>query len=235
MKKLTTKLGISVLIGTLVLGSCSTVQNANNQQKGTGIGAVGGAILGGIIGNQIGDGHSEIGAIIGGVVGGAAGNVIGGKMDRQAEIIENEIPGAKVERVNDKEAIAITFDGESRGITFATAQYAVTLESQTTLDKLIEVFKAYPDTNLLINGHTDSVGNDANNMTLSQKRVLSVRDYLIANGIESSRLTTKWYGETMPKATNDTAEGRSINRRVEIFITPNQKMIDEAKQATGQQ
>ncbi len=235
MKELTTKLGTFVLIGTLVLGSCSTVKNANNQQKGTGIGAVGGAILGGIIGNQIGDGHSEIGAVIGGVIGGAAGNVIGGKMDRQAEIIENEVPGAKVERVNDGEAIAVTFDGESGGVTFATAKYAVTPESQTTLDKLIEVFKAYPDTNLLINGHTDSVGNDANNMTLSQKRALSVRDYLIANGVESSRLTTKWYGETMPKATNDTAEGRSINRRVEVFITPNQKMIDEAKQATGQQ
>ncbi len=235
MKNITVKLGALAIAGTLTLGSCSSIQNANNQQKGTGIGAIGGAVLGGIIGNQIGGGNSEIGAVIGGVIGGAAGNAIGGKMDRQAEQIENEVPGAKVERVNDGEAIAVTFDGESGGVTFETAQYAVTPASQTTLDKLIDVFKAYPDTNLLINGHTDNVGNDANNMTLSQKRAMSVRDYLVANGVDASRVTTKWYGETMPKATNDTAEGRSINRRVEVFITPNEKMIQEAKEATGEQ
>ncbi len=234
MKKITIKLGVLALAGTLVLGSCSTVQNANSQQKGTAIGAGAGAVLGAVIGNQIGSGHSEVGAILGGVIGGAAGNAIGGKMDRQAEQIENEVPGAKVERINDGEAIAVTFDGESGGVTFATAQYAVTPESQETLDKLIQVFKSYPDTNLLINGHTDNVGNDTNNMTLSQKRALSVRDYLVANGVDGSRVTTKWYGETMPKSTNDTAEGRAINRRVEVLITPNQKMIDEAKQATGE-
>ena len=235
MKNITIKLSSLALIGALTLSSCGAIQNSNSQQKGTGIGAIGGAVLGGIIGNQIGDGNSELGAVIGGVIGGAAGNAIGGKMARQAEQIENEVPGAKVERVNDGEAIAVTFDGQSGGVSFDTAKYAVTPETQATLDKLIEVFKSYPDTNLLINGHTDSVGNDANNMTLSQKRAMSVRDYLVANGVDASRVTTKWYGETMPKASNDTKAGQAINRRVEVFITPNEKMISEAKQATGQQ
>ncbi|MFV0237961.1 MAG: OmpA family protein [Flavobacteriales bacterium] len=235
MKNLNTKLGIIVIVGALIFGSCSSIQSANSQQKGTGIGAIGGAILGGIIGNQVGDGNSELGALIGGVIGGAAGNMIGRKMDRQAEQIQNEVPGAKVERVNDGEAIAVIFDGESGGVTFPTAKYAVTPNSQATLDKLIQVLKSYPDTNLLVNGHTDNVGSDANNMALSQKRAESVHDYLVKNGLESSRIETKWYGETKPKSTNDTAEGRSINRRVEILIAPNDKMIEEAKKATGQE
>ncbi len=226
MKIITTKLGILAVAGLLTFNSCGTM---STQTKGTGIGATGGAILGGIIGNQIGSGHSEIGAVIGGVIGGATGNVIGGNMDRQAEQIENEVPGAKVERVNEGQAIEVTFDGKSGGVVFETAKYAVTSTSQGTLSKLIQVFKSYPDTNLTINGHTDNVGNDANNMTLSKKRALSVRDYLVANGVDASRVTTKWYGETKPKYSNDTKEGQSMNRRVEVFITPNDKMIEEAK------
>ncbi|MFV0530064.1 MAG: OmpA family protein [Flavobacteriales bacterium] len=234
MKNLTTKLSAFVMVWALIFSSCSTMQNANNQQKGTGIGAVGGAVIGGIIGNQVGSGHSEIGALIGAVIGGAAGNVIGAKMDRQAERIENEVPGAKVERVNNGEAIAVTFDGESGGVTFDTAKYTVTASSQSTLNKLIDIFKAHPDTDLLINGHTDNVGSDANNMTLSQKRAMSVQNYLVANGIDASRITTKWYGETMPKESNDTAEGRALNRRVEVLITANDKMVEEAKEQVGE-
>jgi len=230
MKNIKTKAGALAIVGMLTFNACSTLQNANKTQKGAGIGAVGGAVLGGIIGNQIGHGNSKLGALIGGVIGGVTGGVIGNKMDRQAERIENEVPGAKVERVNDGEAIAVTFDGQSGGVTFATAKYAVTPESKVTLDKLIEVFKSYPDTNLLINGHTDSIGKDTDNMILSKKRAQSVRDYIISQGIASGRITTKWYGESKPKESNDNEEGRAINRRVEVFITANQKMIDEARQ-----
>ncbi len=229
MKKVL-QLGIISFLSALLIWSCSTVQNANNTQKGTAIGATGGAILGAIIGNQIGSGHSEIGAVIGGVIGGGTGNVIGRKMDQQAQEIETEIPGAKVERINEGEAISVTFDGESGGVTFATAKSAITPESQANLDKLIAIFRKYPDTNLLIQGHTDDVGSESSNMELSRKRAVSVYDYMKLNGLPSERMTTKWFGESMPKVSNDTPANRQINRRVEVFITPNEKMIEESSQ-----
>ena len=109
-------------IAISMLTGCEATKNANNQQKGTVIGAAGGAILGAVIGNNVGkkgDG-GELGAVIGGVVGGAAGNVIGKKMDKQAQRIEEEIPGAEVERVDD--GIVVNFD-ENSGVYFATNKY----------------------------------------------------------------------------------------------------------------
>lgn len=138
--------------------------NANNSQKGAVIGAAGGAIIGAIIGNNAGKGgNGELGAVIGGVVGGTAGAVIGNKMDKQAQKIEEEIPGAVVERVDD--GIVVTFD-ENSGVYFDTNKYNINSASQATLDKLISVLKEYPDTNILVVGHTDSTGSAEYNMTV---------------------------------------------------------------------
>ena len=233
MKKIINKTAIVVLTIVLSIGftNCKAVQNANNKQKGAVIGTTGGAILGAIIGNNVGKGgNGELGAVIGGVIGGGAGILIGNKMDKQAQKIEEEIPGAQVERVDD--GIVVTFD-ESSGY-FATNKYNLNEASQATLNKLIGVFKEFPDTNILVVGHTDSMGSDDYNMTLSKNRAYAVTNYLTQSGVSAGRLTTNWFGETQPVHDNSTAEGRAKNRRVNVAILPNEKMIEDAKNQAGQ-
>lgn len=211
--------------------NCESVQNANNKQKGAAIGAASGAIIGAIIGNNAGKGgNGELGAVIGGVIGGGAGVLIGNKMDKQAQRIEDEIPGAQVERVDN--GIVVTFD-ENSGVYFDTNKYNINSASQVTLDKLSNVLKEYPDTNVLVVGHTDSTGDASYNMTLSKNRANSVRDYFVSQGLSSSRFTTNWFGETQPMYDNGTSEGRSKNRRVNLAILPNEKMVEDAKKESG--
>lgn len=220
------------LVLAVSLTNCKAIQNANNKQKGAVIGATSGAVIGAIIGNNAGKGgNGELGAVVGGVVGGTAGVLIGAKMDKQAQKIEEEIPGAAVERVDD--AIVITFD-ENSGVYFATNKYNINSASQQTLDKLVGVFKEYPETNVLVVGHTDSVGAEDYNMTLSKNRANAVSNYLINKDIKRSRIETNWFGETQPTHDNNTSEGRAKNRRVNIAIMPNEKMIDEAKREAGE-
>jgi outer membrane protein OmpA-like peptidoglycan-associated protein len=205
----------------------------SKQDKGVAVGAAGGAVIGGIIGNNVGNKkNTALGAIIGAAVGGVAGGIIGAKMDRQAEKIKTEIPGAKVERIG--EGIRVTFDeanpdGSKAGVYFATNKYDITPNSKLALDKLIKIFSEYAETNLLIEGHTDDVGTDAYNLSLSERRAEAVSNYLRNSGIASARLITKWYGESQPVADNTTAANRALNRRVEFVITANEKMKEEAK------
>ena len=215
------------------LGSCEATRNANNKQKGAVIGAASGAILGAIIGNNVGKGgNGELGAVIGGVVGGTAGVIIGNKMDKQAQEIEQEIPGAQVERVDD--GIVVTFD-ENSGVYFDTAKYNINPASQQTLDKLASVLREYPDTDVLVVGHTDSVGAEEMNMNLSKNRAQAVTNYFVqVKGLSPSRFTTNWFGETAPIADNSTAAGRAKNRRVNLAIVPNEKMKKEAQQQANQ-
>lgn len=235
MKKLMKQTGIFIMSIALVgaLSSCEATKNANNAQKGGVIGATGGAVLGAIIGNQIGSSKNNqiIGGVIGGVVGGTAGVLIGNKMDKQAQKIEEEIPGAQVERIDD--AIVITFD-EGSGVYFATNKYDLNEQSRANLDKLSGVMKEYPDTNIVVVGHTDSTGPYEFNMTLSKNRAQSVTNYLIGKGLSSGRFTTEWFGPDNPTHDNSTAEGRAKNRRVNVAIVPNEKMIQEAKNEAGE-
>jgi len=222
-------LSLFLLVG---MGSCEATKNANNKQKGAVIGAAGGAVLGAIIGNNVGKGgNGALGAVIGGVVGGSAGVLIGNKMDKQAQQIEEEIPGAVVERVDD--GIVITFD-ENSGVFFDTAKYNINEASRTNLDKLSGILVEYPDTHVLVVGHTDSVGSDESNMLLSERRARAVTNYFTADkGLNSSRFTSNWFGEQTPVADNATAEGRAKNRRVNIAIVPNEKMKDDAHKESG--
>jgi len=201
------KMGI-VAMAIVILTSCDAVQNANNTQKGAVIGTTTGAVLGGVLGNNLGNKeNSVLGAIIGGVVGGVAGGVIGKQMDKQAQKIEEEIPGAEVTRVG--EGIDIILD-ENSGVYFDTNKSNINAKSKQNLNKLVTIFKEYADTNIIVDGHTDSSGDDAYNMELSKKRAKSVTNYLISQGISSARLTTYFHGETLPKHDNSTAEGRAI-------------------------
>lgn len=220
---------LSILLTiAFVFSSCEAVKNTNNTQRGGAAGAAGGAVIGGVIGNNTGDGdNSVLGAIIGGVVGGAAGAYIGNRMDKQAKQIEEEIPGAEVTRVG--EGINVTFD-ENSGVYFDTEKYNINNKSELSLLKLINIFQKYPKTNIIVEGHTDSSGSDAYNMTLSKNRAQAVTDYLTKNGISNSRIETNWYGEDQPKFDNSTAEGRSKNRRVELAIVANEELKEEARQ-----
>ncbi len=213
--------------------SCDSTRRMSKQDKGVAIGAGTGAVIGGIIGNNVGNkNNTALGAIIGAAVGGVAGGIIGNKMDRQAEKIKTEIPGAKVERIG--EGIRVTFDeanpdGSKAGVYFATNKYDINANSKLALDKMVKIFNEYPETNLLIEGHTDDVGKDDYNYGLSQRRAEAVANYLRTTSISSDRLIIKWYGETQPISTNTDAATRALNRRVEFVITANEKMKAEAK------
>ena len=223
----------SVVAVALLATGCDATRRASNKDKGVAVGAASGAVIGGILGNNVGNKkNTALGAIIGAAVGGVAGGIIGNKMDKQAEKIKTEIPGAKVERVG--EGINVTFDennpdGSKAGVYFATAKYDITPNSRLAVDKLVKIFSEYPETNILVEGHTDDVGSDASNMTLSERRANAVGAELKRDGLAANRLTVKWYGETQPKGDNTTADGRAANRRVEFSITANEKMKADAK------
>ncbi len=230
MKTNLKKIGMA-LMAVAILSSCEAIQNANNTQKGAVIGTAAGAVLGGVIGNNVGKRNSALGAVIGGVVGGVAGGVIGKQMDKQAQKIESEIPGAEVTRVG--EGIDVVFD-ENSGVYFDTNKSNINTKSKTNLNKLAGIFKEYPDTNIIVEGHTDSTGDDSYNMSLSQKRANAVTEYLVSQGISRSRLTTYAHGETLPKYDNATPQGRAKNRRVELGIVANEKMKKEAQEQVKQ-
>lgn len=213
---------LALLAAAVAISSC---HNTKKSTKGAIIGGTGGAILGRIIGNAAG--NKTLGTIIGAAVGGSVGAIIGNKMDKQAEEIKKDVPDAKVERVG--EGIVIEFNSK---ILFGFDQSTLSTQAKTNLGDLITILNKYPDTNIEIQGHTDNTGTDEYNMGLSERRAGSVAAYLTANGISSARISTKGYGESAPKYSNDTEDGRAQNRRVEFLITANEKMkADAAKEA----
>lgn len=228
MKKPTLSINISlrmntiipiILCFTLIVSSCKSM---NKTQKGAVVGTAAGGGMGAIIGRA--SGNTALGAIIGAAVGGAAGVIIGRKMDKQAKEIEQKVPGAKVERVG--EGIAVEFNSK---ILFDFDKADLSTEAKNNLTNLVTVLNEYPDTDIEVQGHTDSIGSDSYNMQLSKKRADAVSNYLLTKGIKSSRISIKAYGETAPKYQNITETGRANNRRVEFMITANEKMKADAK------
>jgi outer membrane protein OmpA-like peptidoglycan-associated protein len=218
-------IAIVLLTGSLFTG-CEAAKNTNNTQRGAAIGTVGGAVIGGILGNNLGKGgNTALGAVLGGVVGGVAGGVIGNKMDKQAREIDQALPGADVVRVG--EGIKLVL-GEN-AVRFNTNKSTLTSEAKANLDKLVKVFNEYPDTNIVIYGYTDSTGTPEYNLKLSGERAASVRSYLSGKGLSSARFSTTGMGIADPIASNETADGRSQNRRVEFAITANEKMVQDAQ------
>lgn len=190
---------------------------ANNTTKGGAIGAGVGGVVGGVIGSK--SDNTAVGAIIGATVGGAAGALIGRQMDKQAEELKRDLEGADVERVG--EGIKITFNS---GLLFDFDSYKLKSTTEDNLKELAQTLNKYEDTNILIEGHTDNAGSDQYNMTLSNERADQVKDYLEAQGVKGSRITTEGYGETQPIASNESEAGRQQNRRVEVAIYANKKM-----------
>jgi outer membrane protein OmpA-like peptidoglycan-associated protein len=226
MKKITILSLTALFLFSSFFTACNSVKNANNTQKGAGIGVAAGALIGGILGNNLGKGgNAALGAAIGAAIGGGAGALIGNKMDKQAREISQALPGADVQRVG--EGIHLTLN--ENAVRFDLNKSSLTPQAQANLDKLIPVFKEYGDTNIEIFGYTDSSGKPEYNLTLSEKRAESVKAYLIGKGLVASRFKTSGYGIADPIAPNDTKEGMAQNRRVEFAITANSKMIEEAK------
>jgi outer membrane protein OmpA-like peptidoglycan-associated protein len=162
--------------------------------------------------------------LAGAAIGGTAGNLIGKKMDAQAKELQQAVPTAHVERVS--EGINVTFES---GLVFQINSAEISDAYKKDLSSAAEVFNKYPDTNILIEGHTDDTGSDEYNMTLSQKRANAVKDFFVTKGVVEDRLTAKWYGETQPKYPNDSDSNRQKNRRVELGVIANDKMKEDAK------
>ena len=212
-----------LLSGGLILSGCGL----SNTAKGAGIGAGAGAIIGAGVGRVAG--NSALGAIIGGVVGGTAGTLIGKKMDKQKKELEEQVKNAKIESVNEGQAIRVTFDS---GILFATNSSTLSSTSQNSLRSFAANLKANSQTDMLIIGHTDNTGSDRINEPLSLNRASSVRSFLSAQGVDSSRMRVDGKGSHEPVADNSTASGRKENRRVEVYIIPNKAMVEAAQNGT---
>jgi len=198
----------------VLLALASTACSLSRKEQGAIIGGAAGGVAGGVIGNQTGS--TARGAIIGAVVGGAVGAIIGHQMDQQAKELQQNIPGATVTRVG--EGITVTF---ASGLLYDFDSDVVRAEAATNLRSLATSLGKYPDTDLLIVGHTDAVGSGEYNQTLSQRRATAAANYLTSQGVNPGRLQAVGRGETEPLATNDTEGGRQLNRRVEIAIFAN--------------
>ena len=224
MKHFNFKLIAILLSGMIILAGCG----ASNTVKGTGVGAGAGAALGAGLGAIFGGGKGAAwGAGIGAALGGASGALIGKKMDKQkAELAA--IEGAQVESINEGQAIKVTFES---GILFETGKSDLSFSSRNALDRFANSLLSNPDTDIKVYGHTDSTGSDAINNPLSQRRAEAVFRYLMMRGVNSLRMQSMGFGSTQPIADNNTTWGRAQNRRVEIFIYPNEKMIREAQQS----
>jgi outer membrane protein OmpA-like peptidoglycan-associated protein len=208
--------------GATLLTGCAGM---SQKQRGAVIGASAGAAVGGVIGNQTGS--TARGAIIGAVVGGAAGAIIGHQMDQQAKELEQNIPGATITRVG--EGIAVSFPS---GILYPFNSTEILPEGKANLQQLAASLEKYPNSDILIVGHTDSVGTDAYNLDLSQRRALTASAYLQSLNVPASRLHTAGRGESEPIQPNDTEEGRARNRRVEIAIYASEAYRNQVKSQT---
>lgn len=226
-------LGIALLAGAMLIGetACSSMTQTG---KGALIGGGGGAAVGAGLGALIGGGKGAgIGSAIGAAVGAGAGALIGNKMDKQKKELQEELGNqAKVEETTDQnglKAIKVTFDG---GILFPTGKYTLNPQAKADLTRFAASLKDNPDTNVQIYGFTDNTGSFAVNQRLSGERADAVLSYLANSGVSPTRLTAQGIPMADYVASNDTPEGRAQNRRVEIYISANQQMIEQAQAGT---
>ena len=210
---------VAVATGLLsTTAACVTDPNTGERRVSrAAIGAVGGAVGGYLLGDLVGGRRDRTERIIGTGIGALAGGAVGAYMDRQEQELRRQTAGSGVEIERRGDELVLTMPS---GITFAFDRYDVQPQFRPTLDRVAEVLGDYPQTMIDIYGHTDSVGADAYNQTLSENRARAVADYLSMQGVNKVRMATLGYGETQPIADNGTESGRAANRRVEIRIVP---------------
>jgi outer membrane protein OmpA-like peptidoglycan-associated protein len=218
-----TKVSRGLVLGTLATFSLQGCASLSKTEEG----AVGGAAVGAVMGGIIADNTAK-GAILGAVIGGAAGAAIGRVMDQQAEDLEDNLPGAAVERVG--EGIQVTFDS---GILFDVDSDALRPEAQSNLRELAESLGDYEGTSVLVVGHTDATGSDEYNQGLSERRSAAARSFLVSAGLEAGRIEAVGLGETEPVASNESVDGRQENRRVEVAIFASEGLQEEMQRRYG--
>jgi outer membrane protein OmpA-like peptidoglycan-associated protein len=218
---------MALALGTAGLSGCATWNNMSRTGQGAVIGAAGGAAVGGAVGSR--SGKTAAGAIVGATVGGTAGALIGRQMDRQARELAQNIPGAKVERIG--EGIQVTFDS---GILFDFDSDRLRPEARSNLQTLASSLHQYPNTDLLVVGHTDNVGRVDYNQGLSERRARSAASYLSSIGVGRTRLNATGRGMHEPVAANDSDWGRQQNRRVEIAIYASEAYREQMRRQHGE-
>ena len=221
---------VSLLLCVAVLAGCGISKTGKGAIIGTGAGAGLGAGIGALIGGEKG---AAIGAAIGAGVGAGTGTIIGRQMDKKAEELA-KLENVQVETVKDAnglEAIKVTFDS---GILFDFNKSTLRPEAKASLDKFAAEMSDMTETGITVYGHTDNVGSEAANRKISLQRAESVGNYLNSKGIAKSRITMQGMGYDQPVADNSTEAGRAQNRSVEVFITANEKMIEEAAKQAGE-
>ena len=217
MKKIT----LLVLIAIFAASGCATMQQQSKTTQGATYGAAGGAAAGAIVGQIISKDTKGtlIGAAAGAAIGGLAGAGVGRMMDNQeAEMRQALAQSEEVAIRREGDLLALTLKGD---VTFDVDSDVVLPGLYNEIERIAQVLVRYPQTTIVVEGHTDSSGSDAYNQGLSERRALSVQRLLVDRGIVPARISTVGYGETRPVATNDTPEGRQMNRRVEIRVNPN--------------
>ncbi len=209
---------IALLASSTLLAGCVTnPETGERTLSKAAIGALAGTALGAGTGALVGGRHNRTEAIVGAGIGAIAGTAIGGYMDRQEQKLREQTAGTGIDVKRQGDELLLNMPS---GITFATNSYQIEPQFRTTLDKVAGTLATYNQTYIDIYGHTDSTGSDAINEPLSRNRAGAVADYLGSHGVTAARIGTQGFGARQPVASNDTAEGRQANRRVEIKIVP---------------
>ncbi len=216
---------IAITAGALLLAGCTTdpytgEEKASNTLLGAGAGAAAGAAVGALTGaltsKKSGKGAVK-GALIGAGIGTLAGMGVGAYMDRQEAELRKRLAGTGVRIVRDGNDIRLVMPSD---ITFAVNSANIEPRFYRTLNAVATVLNGFPETDVLIAGHTDSTGSDAYNQRLSEQRAAAVMHYLVSQGVDARRFDARGFGERYPVADNATEQGRALNRRVEIRIRP---------------
>ncbi|SMX45558.1 OmpA family protein [Actibacterium lipolyticum] len=207
--------------GALALSACTDtgIQTSDPDQRtkeGVAIGAALGAVTGALVGDDS-DSRNK-GAIVGGIIGAGVGGVIGNQLDKQAADLRNDFDNSAINVVNTGDALVVTMPQD---ILFAVDSSTVSASLQSDLRVLANSLNEYPNTTIEVIGHTDNTGDAGYNQALSARRATAVTSVLQNAGVSASRLRSYGRGEDSPVASNLNAEGRALNRRVEIIIRPN--------------
>ncbi|MDX1640476.1 MAG: OmpA family protein [Balneolaceae bacterium] len=214
-----------ILAVTLTVSGCS---NWSKTAKGGVIGGAAGAAAGAVVGKTLG--NTAAGALAGAAVGGTVGAIIGRQMDKKAAELEEKLEGATIQRV--EEGIAVSFDS---GLLFDFDSAKLRPEAMENLSQLAEIMGEDDNTELLIVGHTDSIGDEAYNQNLSERRAAMAATFMGTQGIARSRIQVEGMGETEPIGDNDTEAGRQKNRRIEVAIYASEDYIEELEEAQAEE
>ena len=210
-------IGAAMAVVLTASGCVTDPETGRRSISKTALGGIGGALGGYLLGDIVGGRNDRTEKLLGAGIGGLAGAGIGAYMDKQERDLRARTAGTDVQVIRQGDDLVLNIPS---GITFAYDSANVQPQFQRTLDQVADTLSQYNQTYIDVYGHTDSAGSDAYNQGLSERRAISVADYLSGHGVQTARIGTRGYGETQPIASNDTDAGRAANRRVEVKIVP---------------